>query len=54
MNEVEAAKAMERLLERPRARPSKKPTCAVCERPFALLNLPLVISYKAVLDLRAS
>jgi len=54
MTEVEAAKARERLLERPRKTPSKKPTCAVCEVPFALVNLPLVISYKAVLDLRAS
>ena len=54
MTEVEAAKELERLLEGPRKTPSKKPTCAVCAVPFALVNLPLVISYKAVLDLRAS
>ena len=50
LSELEAAKAKEKLLGRSR----KKPSCAVCELPFALVNLPMTISYKAVLDLRRS
>ena len=32
----------------------KRPECAVCCHPFLAINLPMAISYKAVMDLRES
>lgn len=48
MGELARAKALER------SSGKKKKKCSLCEKTFALVNLPLSISYKAVLDLRTS
>ena len=44
---LERAKTLERYSGK------KKKRCSLCEQPYALVNLPLSISYKAVLDLRS-
>lgn len=45
--ELERAKTLERYSGK------KKKRCSLCEQTYALVNLPLTISYKAVLDLRS-
>lgn len=48
MYQLEMAKNKERLVGRSR----KTMRCALCEYPFPMINLPMTISYKAVLDMR--
>lgn len=43
---------LERAKKREHYSGKKKKRCSLCEQQFALVNLPLAISYKAILDLR--
>ena len=45
---------LERAKKREHYSGKKKKRCSLCEQQFALVNLPLAISYKAILDLRTS